>query len=110
VLPPTYVPVYIDTTVTIQDTYKQSNIKLAIYKALLGADGLFQYKNNTFGGSVPLSSVISTIQSIPGVVSTSITKYNKTDASSAADFTVGANEILYLTSSNLVSTVSGGIA
>jgi uncharacterized phage protein gp47/JayE len=110
VLPPTYVPVYISTTVSIQDTYKQSNIKLAIYKALLGTDGLFQYSNNTFGGSVPLSSVISTIQSIPGVVSTSITKYNTTDASSAADFTVGANQILYLTSSNLVSTVSGGIA
>jgi uncharacterized phage protein gp47/JayE len=110
VLPPTYVPVYIGATVSIQDTYKQSNIKLAIYKALLGAEGLFQYSNNTFGGSVPLSSVISTIQSIPGVVSTSITKYNTTDASSAADFTVSANEILYLTSSNLVSTVSGGIA
>jgi uncharacterized phage protein gp47/JayE len=110
VLPPTYVPVYINAAVSIQDTYKQSNIKLAIYKALLGTDGLFQYSNNTFGGSVPLSSVISTIQSIPGVVSTSITKYNTTDASSAADFTVSANQILYLTSSNLVSTVSGGIA
>jgi len=110
VLPPTYVPVYIGASVTIQDTYKQSNIKLAIYKALLGTDGLFQYSNNTFGGNVPLSSVISAIQSIPGVISTSITKYNKTDASSAADFTVSANEILYLTSSNLVSTVTGGIA
>jgi len=110
VLPPTYVPVYIGASVTIQSTYKQSNIKLAIYKALLGTDGLFQYNNNTFGGSVPLSSLISTIQSIPGVISTSITKYNKTDAASAADFTVSANEILYLTSSNLVSTVTGGIA
>lgn len=110
VLPPTYVPVYVGASVTIQSTYKQSNIKLAIYKALLGTEGLFQYSNNTFGGSVPLSSLISAIQSIPGVISTSITKYNKTDAASAADFTVSANEILYLTSSNLVSAVTGGIA
>lgn len=110
VLPPTYVPVYVGVEVTIQDTYKQSNIKQAIYKALLGDAGLFQYKNNKFGGSVPISSVISTIQSIPGVVSTSITKYNKTDAATATDFTVGENEILYLTASSLVTTVSGGIS
>jgi uncharacterized phage protein gp47/JayE len=77
---------------------------------LLGDAGLFQYSNNKFGGSIPTSSVISAIQSIPGVISTSITKYNKTDASSAADFTVGDNEILYLTSSSLVTNVSGGIA
>ena len=110
ILPPTYVPVYVGVSVTIQDTYKQSNIKQAIYKALLGDAGLFQYSNNKFGGSIPTSSVISAIQSIPGVISTSITKYNKTDASSAADFTVGDNEILYLTSSSLVTNVSGGIA
>ena len=101
---------YVDAAVIIQDTYKQSDIKLAIYKALLGADGLFQYSKNVFGGTVPLSSVITAIQSIPGVTSTSITKYNKDGSSSAANFTVNSNEILYLTSSNLVSTVTGGIA
>ena len=110
ILPPTYVPVYVDAAVVIQDTYKQSDIKLAIYKALLGANGLFQYSKNVFGGTVPLSSVITAIQSIPGVTSTSITKYNKDGSSSAANFTVNLNEILYLTSSNLVSTVTGGIA
>lgn len=111
VLPPTYVPVYIGVSTTIENSYKQANIKLAIYKALLGDGGLFQYANNLFGTAIPLSSVISTIQSIPGVISTSITKYNKTDAASAADFTVSANEILYLTSSNLqIATPSGGIA
>jgi hypothetical protein len=110
VLPPTYVPVYVGVTVTIQDTYKQSNIKQAIYKALLGDEGLFQYKNNLFGAKVPISLLNFTIQSIPGVLSVDITKYNKTDAASAANFAVGENEILYLTSSSLVTTVSGGIA
>lgn len=110
VLPPTYVPVYIGVSVSIEDTYKQSNIKLAVYKALLGTDGIFQYANNKFGNQVPISKVVSAIQSIPGVVSTTITKYNKTDASTAGDFTVAANEILYLTSSNLITTVTGGIA
>jgi len=110
ILPPTYVPVYVDAAVTIEDTYKQTDIKLAIYKALLGIDGLFQYSKNVFGGTVPLSSVITAIQSIPGVISTSITKYNKDGGASAANFTVSSNEILYLTSSNLVSTVTGGIA
>jgi len=110
ILPPTYVPVYVDAAVTIQDTYKQSDIKLAVYKALLGANGLFQYSKNVFGGTVPLSSVITAIQSIPGVISTSVTKYNKDGGASAASFTVESNEILYLTSSNLVSSVTGGIA
>jgi hypothetical protein len=111
VVAPTYIPVYIGVSTIIQDSYKQANIKLAIYKALLGDGGLFQYANNLFGTAVPISSVISAIQSIPGVISTSITKYNKTDAASAADFTVNANEILYLTSSNLqIATPSGGIA
>jgi hypothetical protein len=110
ILPPTYVPVYVEATLAIQDTYKQSDIKLAAYKALLGANGLFQYSKNTFGGSVPLSAVTTALQSIPGVISTSVTKYNKDGGSTAADFTVSTNEILYLTSSNLVSTVTGGIA
>ena len=110
ILPPTYVPVYVEATLAIQDTYKQSDIKLAAYKALLGANGVFQYSKNTFGGSVPLSAVTTALQSIPGVISTSVTKYNKDGGSTAADFTVSTNEILYLTSSNLVSTVTGGIA
>jgi uncharacterized phage protein gp47/JayE len=110
ILPPTYVPVYVDAAITIQDTYKQSDIKLAVYKALLGTNGLFQYSKNVFGGTVPLSSVITAIQSIPGVISTSVTKYNKDGGASAASFTVESNEILYLTSSNLVSSVTGGIA
>lgn len=110
ILPPTYVPVYVEATLTIQDTYKQSDIKLAAYKALLGANGLFQYSKNVFGGSVPLSAVTTALQSIPGVISTSVTKYNKDGGSTAADLTVGTNEILYMTSSNLVSTVTGGIA
>jgi hypothetical protein len=110
ILPPTYVPVYVEATLTIQDTYKQSDIKLAAYKALLGANGLFQYSKNVFGGSVPLSAVTTALQSIPGVISTSVTKYNKDGGSTAADLTVETNEILYMTSSNLVSTVTGGIA
>ena len=110
ILPPTYVPVYVEATLTIQDTYKQSDIKLAAYKALLGTNGLFQYSKNVFGGSVPLSAVTTALQSIPGVISTSVTKYNKDGGSTAADLTVGTNEILYMTSSNLVSTVTGGIA
>lgn len=110
VLPPTYVPIYVEATIAIQDSYKQSDIKLAAYKALLGANGVFQYSKNVFGGTVPISAVTTALQSIPGVVSVSITKYNKDGGSTAADFTVNGNEILYMTASNLVSTVTGGIA
>jgi hypothetical protein len=109
VLPPTYVPIYLTVALSALPQYKNSDVKLAIYKKLLGSDGLFNYTKNIFGAVFPLSSVIAELQGIPGVVSTDITMFNTTGASSAASITLSNNQIPFLTATNLIITVTGGI-
>jgi hypothetical protein len=109
VLPPTYVPIYLTVALSALPQYKNSDVKLAVYKKLLGSDGLFNYTKNIFGVAIPLSSVIAELQGVPGVVSTDITMFNTTGASSAASITLSNNEIPFLTATNLIITVTGGI-
>jgi hypothetical protein len=109
VSPPTYVPIYLTSTVTVQPSYKNADIKAAIYQAMLGSGGLFQYDNNTFGASIPLSLVTTTIQNIPGVLTANITQFCTDGSSSVGSITLAANQIPYLTAASLVSNVSGGI-
>jgi hypothetical protein len=109
VLPPTYVPIYLTVALTALPQYKNSDVKLAVYKKLLGSDGLFNYTRNVFGASITLSSVIAELQGVSGVVSTNITVLNTTGAASAASITLSANEIPFLTATNLIITVTGGI-
>jgi hypothetical protein len=109
VLPPTYVPIYLSATVTADSAWKNSDVKLAIYQAMLGETGLFYYDNNTFGRTIPLSAVTSAIQNLPGVVSATVTQLSKDASGSVGTISLAANEIPYLLSTSLVTTVSGGI-
>jgi hypothetical protein len=109
VLPPTYVPVYISATITADPAYKNSDIKLAIYQAMLGETGLFYYDQNIFGRTVPLSTITSAIQSVEGVVSATVTQLSKDGSGSVGTLTFAANEIPYLLASSLVTTITGGI-
>ena len=109
VLPPTYVPIYLSATVTADPAYKNSDIKLAIYQAMLGSEGLFYYDNNMFGDTILLSQITSTIQNVPGVISTTVTQLSRDGSGSVGNLTLAANEIPYLLASSLVTTVSGGI-
>jgi uncharacterized phage protein gp47/JayE len=109
ILPPTYVPIYISSTVVANPAYKNSDIKLAIYQAMLGEGGLFYYDNNVFGDVINLSQVTSTIQSVEGVISATITQLSRDASGSVGSLTLAANEIPYLLASSLVTTVSGGI-
>ena len=109
VLPPSYVPIYLSATVNVSPSYKNSDIKLAIYQAMLGSGGLFYYDNNTFGDTIPYSSVSSAIANVPGVLSVNITQLNTDGGSSAATISLAANQIPFLTASNLVTTATGGI-
>lgn len=109
VAPPVYIPVYIEIQAYAGAAYKASDIKLAIYKAFLGADGLFSYANNTFGRSIPFSTVVLKAADIDGVTSVTIVKLNTTGAVSAADITLEPSQIPYLTPANLDITVLGGI-
>jgi hypothetical protein len=109
VLPPTYVPIYLTVALSALPQYKNTDVKLSVYKKLLGSDGLFNYTKNVFGAAIPLSSVIAELQNVPGVVSTNITVFNTTGASSAGSITLSNNEIPFLTATNLIITVTGGI-
>lgn len=107
---PSYVPLYLTLALTINNSYKQSTVKLDVSKALLNVGGLFSYEKNEFGRVMPLSSVISTVALIPGVESVDVTKFNITNAASAGTITLSAGQIPYLLPTNLVFNLTGGIA
>jgi hypothetical protein len=110
ILPPTYVPIYITATLTVSGAYKNSDIKLAGYQAMLGSGGVFSYDNNTFGEIISVSSIISTLQAIPGVQSVNLTQLNTTGVSNTTGTIVLANnQIAYLTAVNLNVTAQGGM-
>jgi len=109
VLPPTYVPIYLSVTVDADSAWKKSDVRLAIYQAMLGETGLFYYDKNTFGRTIPLSLITSAIQNLPGVVSATVTQLSKDASGSVGTITLAANEIPYLLSTSLVTTVNGGI-
>jgi len=109
ILPPQYVPVYISATLNVSSAYKNSDVKLAAYEAMLGTGGMFSYDNNTFGDTIALSAVTSALQGINGVISANVTVLNTTGAASAATILLSANQIAYLTAANLNVTVSGGM-
>jgi hypothetical protein len=94
----------------VESAYRQAAVKLAISKALLNTGGLFSYENNSFGRSIPVSSVISTIAQVEGVASVELTKFNTTNASSVGTISLSPNQVGYLLPANLVFTVTGGIA
>lgn len=110
IFPPAYVPIYLKAALSVGGAYRQADIKLAVYKAMLGSGGLFQYANNKFGAKIPLSSVTSALQGIAGVESVTITQLCTDGSATAASITLSASQIPYLTASNLVTTVTGGIA
>jgi hypothetical protein len=109
ILPPTYVPIYLSATVTADSAWKNSDVKLGIYQAMLGDTGVFYYDKNTFGRVIPLSTITSAIQNVPGVVSATITQLSRDGSGSVNTLALAANEIPYLLSSSLVTTVTGGI-
>ena len=76
---------------------------------MLGETGLFYYDNNTFGKTIPLSTITSAIQNVPGVASVTLTQLSKDASGSVATLSLAANEIPYLLSTSLVTTVTGGI-
>jgi hypothetical protein len=111
IIPPTYVPIYLTATVTISSSYKQSDVRLAIYQAMLGVDGYFEYANNTFGDTLYVSNLTSIIQSVPGVLAVNVTQFSTDGSTSVAtSIALSANQIPYLTPTNLVSNITGGIA
>ena len=114
--PPTYVPIYLTYSLVVNDAYKVSDVKLAIYQKMLGSGGLFYYDNNTFGDYISLSTVTAALQSVPGVISATVVKLNTDGSSSAGNISLSANQIAFLTAANLspdpdlATPIVGGIS
>ena len=106
---PTYRAVYLALSLTVNDAYKQNDVRLNVYRSLLGTSGYFNYDNNTFGKTITVSGIIKTIVSIDGVDDVSITKLNTTNASTVGNISLTASEIPYLIPGNLTITPTGGI-
>lgn len=110
VAPPTYVPVYLTSTVNVNPAFKNSDVVLSVYQAMLGSGGLFSYDNNVFGDVINQSAISSAIQSIDGVISVAITQLNTDGSSSVNSSTsLSANQIPYLAAANLITNATGGI-
>ena len=110
VQPPTYVPIYLSVTATVNPAYKKSDIKLGIYQAILGTGGLFEYDNNTFGDVIPLSSVTAALANIEGVNAIQVTQMSTDGSASVVNpITLTANQIPFLTPTSLIITTSGGL-
>jgi len=115
ILPPVYVPVYLTLTVKVNPAYKNADVVLGIYQAVLGTGGIFEYSNNSFGANIPVSQLISTLQQVSGVVSVVPTQFSTDGSTPSAgvlpgDLSLAPNQIPFLTATNLVINASGGIS
>ena len=80
---PRFVPLEISITVNVLPDYFRSDVKKEIFQIISSRDlpggrrGIFHPDNFTFGQSVYLSQLYSAIQSIPGVASVDVTKFQR---------------------------------
>ena len=110
VQPPEYIRTYVSMTVQVNPAYRNNAVKLNIAKAFLNDGELFSFEQNTFGRTIPFSTVLSRAAGIPGVESVTLTKLNTTNASSAATIALQPNQIPYLLPDDLIITATGGLA
>lgn len=107
--PPSYVPLTISVNITVDSAYSNANIRLEVYKALLGSSGLFNFDNNTFGRLITKSSIIGSLISIPGVTDVVPVTMSITGSGLPSSIQLTASQIAYLIPGNLTVTVTGGI-
>ena len=107
---PTYVDIYLTLDVTIESSYKNSDVEKAIRRAIINPGGLLSYESVDFGKDVSYSAVIATAYSVPGVLSAIPSKLNKTNGSGAnvPAVVIADGEIPILQTSNLIINVTGG--
>jgi len=108
---PTYIPIELTVEVTIDSSYKQRDVKIAVAQALLDEYvGLFSYESYGFGANVSKSIIISDIMAVAGVLNVNITKLCLSGGSGVSDLQMTAGQIPLLTTSKLTITPSGGFA
>jgi predicted phage baseplate assembly protein len=109
VLPPTYSPLYLDLSIDVDSAYRQDTTIQAVYRALIGSEGLFSYDENIFERTITLSSIISKISSVPGVSDVTISRLDTGFALGLGNVNLGVGEIAYLILGNIDLTAFGGI-
>ena len=100
-VPPVYVPIWLQVSVIVGPSYKNSDVKLGIYQALFGNNGFFQYSNNTFGRVIYTSALYNVINNVVGVSSSTITMFS-VDGSA----TVGNNQMTIASASGAAGVVT----
>ena len=106
---PVYVPIYLSLNVTAKAAYQAANVKLAVYKAMLGTGGLFDFDSNTFGRRIHTSNVITAASNVDGVDIVDIAQLSRDGTVTVSNLDLDAYEVPYLLSANLAITVTGGI-
>jgi hypothetical protein len=99
VLPPSYagavayVPIVLSLTVNVLPQYTNAQVEQDVLSAL---NTLFTFSTFSFGQRIPLSSVYSAIQAVPGVAYLQVTAMNRGDSSSrnTADGVTNATNLL----------------
>jgi hypothetical protein len=108
--PPNYALLNLAMTVTINNSYKTSDVKAKIANVLLNTDnGVFSYGGFGFGDTVAQSIIQSAVMSVPGVNYVNITILARTGSTGASDLYLDLNEIPVLYPSNLTLNMVGGI-
>ena len=111
VSPPTYVDIDLTMDVTIKDSFRQRDVRIAIAQILLDStNGLFSYNNYGFGDTVSMSEIIATVMSVPGVSRVELTTLDLHGGSAVSNLTMAPNEIPILQAANLGIPITGGIA
>jgi uncharacterized phage protein gp47/JayE len=108
--PPSYATINLALTITIDNAYKQSDVKANIAKVLLDSNvGLFSYGGFGFGSRVTQSAIHSVLMLIPGIKYVSISTLARPGSTGVADIGLYPNEIPVLYPANLTLNLTGGV-
>ena len=112
IVAPTYTDFYVTLAVTAKPSYRNSEVSRNIRSAFINPGGLFAYESVSFGQSVALSAVIAKAQSIDGVISVTVSKFNTDNGGSVQTPAVAlsAGYLPVLLTANLLITVTGGLS
>jgi len=106
VLPPTYVPIYLNMTVYIKDSYSKSDVQLDVANLMLNdKTGLFSYNGYAFGEDALISAITYEIMRHPAVNNVVINGLAKilTNSTKTITGTSGTNTITVDTNTGLVA-------
>lgn len=101
---PTYVPINITFSVTVNGAYLRSRVQDSIIAAV---KSLLAFENRKFGEIIGKAAVFRAVIDVPGVDYVTITAFNRDGAGDDGDLTMAVNEIAKV--GTITVTASGGL-